>query len=487
MKNLSPIITTTILFLNTLLFSQSIEKMSRVITNSVQQEVGPAISADGKNICYYTQGFDREWYLYYAKKSGKNWSKGKEVKSISTSSKLNLMGSHCLSPDGKTIFFSTKKYGGVGGYDLWYVNQLSNGTWSAPTNPGAPLNSSSNDVYPFFSADGAFIYYIRDDAEVTNDNGACGKIYRSERTNNDWKAGEEINVGNGCISKVTISADENTMYIAQKENDQHDIYVVKHKNNTWTAPQKLEGISTDKNEFLIFSSADARYIYFSDHKDETHDMYEYTIPKKHRAKDVLWQYGSASETKGKIEIYDSKGIEVTTHRWKDNEYEFILPEGDKYHFIVNPQGEELWNYDSFEMTDLSRMKRSKKNFSFQKPKKDSLYSIVLLNDSIPFDAEINVLAQYLKKYPTYKISISAICFQETTADGLNTDSSTTRTMVQIDWKTGLQSLEPLKSLSNATIIDNSKTKNEGEAINTSPFVNYINSSKKKYLILYQFE
>jgi len=51
-----------------------------------------------------------------------------------------------LSPDGKYLFFSSDELPGYGGYDVFYcVNE--SGTWSAPINLGATVNTVNNDTH----------------------------------------------------------------------------------------------------------------------------------------------------------------------------------------------------------------------------------------------------------------------------------------------------------------------------------------------------
>ena len=51
-----------------------------------------------------------------------------------------------LMPDNKTLFFSSKGHGGLGGYDI-FVSQFDNGKWSTPQNLGAPINSPGDDIF----------------------------------------------------------------------------------------------------------------------------------------------------------------------------------------------------------------------------------------------------------------------------------------------------------------------------------------------------
>jgi len=51
-----------------------------------------------------------------------------------------------LLPDNKTLFFSSKGHGGLGGYDI-FVSKYDSGKWSTPINMGAPINSPADDIY----------------------------------------------------------------------------------------------------------------------------------------------------------------------------------------------------------------------------------------------------------------------------------------------------------------------------------------------------
>ncbi|MFI8718183.1 TolB family protein [Stenotrophomonas sp. NPDC077464] len=61
-----------------------------------------------------------------------------------------------LSPDGQRIVWASDRTGGAGGWDLWQA-RLRDGRWQDP----APLalNGASDEVDPFFSHDGAWLYF----------------------------------------------------------------------------------------------------------------------------------------------------------------------------------------------------------------------------------------------------------------------------------------------------------------------------------------
>ena len=57
--------------------------------------------------------------------------------------------------DGREIFITTNRTGGMGGIDIWIATREdSSDRWSTPVNPGAPLNSAADDGSPALSRDG---------------------------------------------------------------------------------------------------------------------------------------------------------------------------------------------------------------------------------------------------------------------------------------------------------------------------------------------
>lgn len=52
-----------------------------------------------------------------------------------------------VSPGGDTIWFSSDRKGGLGGYDIYMAVKDDTGLWPAPVNMGIPFNSQSNDIF----------------------------------------------------------------------------------------------------------------------------------------------------------------------------------------------------------------------------------------------------------------------------------------------------------------------------------------------------
>jgi len=68
-----------------------------------------------------------------------------------------------ISPDGKTLIFSSNRPGGYGGFDIWVANRdKKDNKWSTPINLGAMINSSGNEIMPTYHFDGTTIYFSSD-------------------------------------------------------------------------------------------------------------------------------------------------------------------------------------------------------------------------------------------------------------------------------------------------------------------------------------
>jgi outer membrane protein OmpA-like peptidoglycan-associated protein len=57
-----------------------------------------------------------------------------------------------LTPDGKTMFFTSTATGGAGGSDIYYSNFL-NGTWTVPVNIGTEVNTPGDESFPYIAND----------------------------------------------------------------------------------------------------------------------------------------------------------------------------------------------------------------------------------------------------------------------------------------------------------------------------------------------
>lgn len=64
-----------------------------------------------------------------------------------------------LSSDGRVLYFSSDRPGGLGSYDLWMSVRNEDGTWGDPVNMGKNINSEGSDQSPFMHPDSKTMYF----------------------------------------------------------------------------------------------------------------------------------------------------------------------------------------------------------------------------------------------------------------------------------------------------------------------------------------
>jgi tetratricopeptide (TPR) repeat protein len=127
--------------------------------NSDAEEIAASISDDG-NIIYFASnrkgGFGGT-DIYVTKKIGKKWSEPKNIGSeINTPFDEDFPN---LSPDGKTLYFSSKGHASMGGYDIFKATLDDDGqVYSSPKNIGYPINTTDDDMNFRVSKNGKYGY-----------------------------------------------------------------------------------------------------------------------------------------------------------------------------------------------------------------------------------------------------------------------------------------------------------------------------------------
>ncbi len=97
--------------------------------------------------------------IFSAKRNGDaGWSDEHELE-------FNSLGFSCayptLSQDGKTLYFTSNRGGGVGGVDIFVSRLQPNGKWGKVENVGKIVNTLGNERFPFIHADGS-LYFSSD-------------------------------------------------------------------------------------------------------------------------------------------------------------------------------------------------------------------------------------------------------------------------------------------------------------------------------------
>ena len=102
------------------------------------------------------------WNIYSSVKiAGNNWSAPEILSEATTSSADEIFP--FLSPDGKTLYFASNGFAGIGGFDL-FKSEWDNesGEWGIPENLGFPYSSTHNDLIYHNTYDGNFTILFSD-------------------------------------------------------------------------------------------------------------------------------------------------------------------------------------------------------------------------------------------------------------------------------------------------------------------------------------
>jgi len=137
-----------------------------------------------------------------------------------------IQGSPQLSADGKALWFTSSRPTGLGGKDIWFSSD-SNGSWSAPANVGAPIDTAGDEDQFWFSPGSPDLYW----------NGPGG-IMHCVSTGSTCSGTPAAVTIPGCSlpSRVSITDDGQIMYLACRVPETGRIEImfsVKQDSGSW--------------------------------------------------------------------------------------------------------------------------------------------------------------------------------------------------------------------------------------------------------------
>jgi len=187
-----------------------------------------------------------------------------------------------LSGDGKTLFFSSARPGGIGKIDIYYSNRNEDGTWSKAINIGRPINSEESDKSPFIHTDSRTLYFA------------------SESSNYRLGAGG------------------------------FDIFFTKQnpKTNAWDEPKNIGyPINSEEEEESLIVSVDGHYGYFSSKRKDGlggKDIFYFEIPEKAKPDKIILAKGKSNfDNETKIVLRDKEGNKTKQAFKVDQQGDFV--------------------------------------------------------------------------------------------------------------------------------------------------------------------
>lgn len=129
--------------------------------NSSYWESTPAPSADGRML-FFSSGVrpdskgGKDLYVSFRREDG-SWTPPKNL-----GDSINTPGNEYapfLHPDGRTLYFSSEGWPGMGGQDIFYSRMKDDSSWTTPKNLGYPINTASDDFGLIVDAKGKYAYF----------------------------------------------------------------------------------------------------------------------------------------------------------------------------------------------------------------------------------------------------------------------------------------------------------------------------------------
>ena len=197
-------------------------------------EACTGISPDGKQIYIYKNDLNdpesRGGDIFISKVSNNKWKTPEALGKPINSSYWE--GGACISPDGKTIYFTSERKGGKGRSDIWMCTRKSKTEWNKPENLGDLINSEFDEAGIFLAPDGKTMFFS------SNGLNSMGSYDIFRTTFKDGKWTKPVNLGYPINTErrdgpLVISADAQKAYIASDRVGglgESDIYVIDLKN-----------------------------------------------------------------------------------------------------------------------------------------------------------------------------------------------------------------------------------------------------------------
>ena len=169
------------------------------LPDSALSRSDPIISTDGQTL-YFTTGWPAPGNAFgericQSTRVGAAWSRPTDLGDlVNGTDRHRYTVDPCVSADGQTLLFTSDRLGGEGWSDLWMTQRV-DGEWSVPVNLGPTVNSPYHDEDPALTPDGKALYFTSD-----RPGGLGGRdIWVSRKANGAWMPPRNLGAGVNSI------------------------------------------------------------------------------------------------------------------------------------------------------------------------------------------------------------------------------------------------------------------------------------------------
>lgn len=344
--------------------------------NTDDWEYSPSISADGKTLVFTHRlpnfNTPSEDFYFSEFKSGV-WTVAKPVRGFLNTD--NNEGAQCLSADGSfMVFTGCNRDDGYGSCDLYYSVREKDGSWTTPVNMGKNINTRGWDSQPTISGDGKTLYFS---SKRRGGLGGTDIWYSELQDNGTWSVaqnlGPVINTEDDDVSPF-LHWDGQTLYFSSAGHvgfGGRDFYVARRQiNGEWGDVKNLGyPINTPADEFSLVVSPDGKTGYYATNMIEEGyggmDLYSFDMPEEAQAIGIAYLEGQVlNKLTGKglqseLTVVDIETGENYINSYTDKEGNFFitLPSNKDFALNIDKKG-FLFYSENFSLTDENNPERA---------------------------------------------------------------------------------------------------------------------------------
>ncbi len=421
------------------------KRLPQTINIPVYNHIFPSLSGDGMKMIFFTNYTNSEGFEpRYTEKTGpERWAEPEPFVGLYKYG-LDHIGSFCLSYDGNTIVFSSRRSPGIGNYDIWFSEREGDG-WSRPKNPGKPLNSPAHEGNPSLSPDGKTLYFMRCEKMDNLNKSNCALYVSRLISPTRWSEPERLpaNINTGHETTPRILADGKTLIFASGRSGgkgKLDLYETRLESGAWTDPLPLTFINTDHNDEIISIPARGDIIYFNAPYKNYQNIFKAIIPEEFRPSNVLMLEGTVAYDDGMkpgedilVQVFDpvAEKLITSTKLRRDGTFTLFLPEGNLYDVSVFPQkGGHTYYSGLYDLTAMEKGQKIPLDVSLSRVRAGAAFPLTTIrydseNETFADQSKIELkrIIGFLKKNPGTRIDLGAF-IEKVVSDSIPSDSLT---------------------------------------------------------------
>jgi len=157
-----------------------------------------------------------------------------------------------LSPDGKTLYFSSDMDGGFGDFDIYQVAVNDDGTYGKTINLGKKINTKNNEFFPFLSTNNVF--YFSSDG---HGGGGFLDIFSSDLINGTYSTPQNIDKVNSEYDDFAfvISPEKGVGYFSSSKKGKGNADIYSFTIEPIICDQIVTGVVKDKQTDKVIPNA----------------------------------------------------------------------------------------------------------------------------------------------------------------------------------------------------------------------------------------